>query len=66
MLYEADYQYVNIIDYVSSVFVVIDKTKASKTALLLKAVYQSFPILIAIVVLVILAGIVIWFVVSNV
>ena len=62
-LIEGHYLYLHIIDQVGSVFIVVDSNIYSKANMIIQAILMSYPILVIIIVLVMLAGIVIWFVV---
>jgi len=59
-IFEGKYQYVNLIDSTASVFVVVDKSKVSKTAAMISSIGSCWPILVVCICMTILAGILVW------
>ena len=63
-IFEGKYQYVNLIDSTASVFVVVDRSKVSKTAAMIRSIGSCWPILVVCICMTILAGILVWMAVS--
>ena len=65
-IFEGKYQYVNLIDSTASVFIVVDKSKTSKTGAMIRSIGRCWPILVVCICMTALAGILIWMAVSFV
>ncbi len=65
-LYQGQYQYINVIDSTGSVFVVVDQSKASKTSAMVQSLSRVWPLLVVSILMMMVAGILLWMVVSIV
>ena len=64
-VFQSVYQFVQIVESPGSAFIVVDQSKKPKTKQMINSLFAVWPLMIMILLLMTLAGILIWLTVSN-
>ena len=62
---EGKFQYIQVYDYMSSVYITLDKAKAAKSRVMMQLLFKAYPILLIIALSNVATGIAIWLIVSG-